>query len=84
MYATLPLQVVDIHDPAHPVFLGNLEKDIPQPNLLQEVGLPVSYLAHEVWTSPDGNILYLGGQTPLFAWFTIVDITGWPARTPRC
>ena len=33
---------------------------------------------------PGGNILYLGGQTPLFDWFTIVDITGWPARTPRC
>jgi hypothetical protein len=36
-----------------------------------------------VWTSPDGNILYLGGQTPFsFGFFTIVDITGWPARRP--
>ena len=52
VYATLPLQVVDIHDPAHPVFLGNLEEDIPQPNVLQEAGLPVNYLAHEVLTSP--------------------------------
>ena len=83
VYATLPLQVVDIHDPAHPVFLGNLEDDIPQPNVLQQAGLPVNYLAHEVLTSPGGNILYLGGQTPLFDWFTIVDITGWPARTPE-
>jgi hypothetical protein len=41
-----------------------------------------SYLAHEVWTSPNGNTLYLGGQTPAFGWFTIVDITGWPARKP--
>ena len=65
VYATLPLQVVDIRDPAHPVFLGNLEKDIPQPNIFQQAGLPVNYLAHEVLTSPDGNILYLGGQTPL-------------------
>jgi hypothetical protein len=84
VYATLPLQVVDIHDPAHPVFVGNLENDIPQPNLPQDAGLPGSYLAHEVWTSPNGNVLYLGGQTPFsFAWFTIVDITGWPARQPR-
>jgi hypothetical protein len=83
VYATLPLQVVDVHDPAHPVFLGNLEKDIPQRNVIQQAGLPGSYLAHEAWTSPDGNTLYLGGQTPTFAWFTIADITGWPARKPR-
>src|SRR3954471_19737037 len=83
VYATLPLQVVDVHDPAHPVFLGNLENDIPQPNAYEQAGFPASYLAHEVWTSPDGNTLYLGGQTPLtFAWFTIVDITGWPQRKP--
>jgi hypothetical protein len=83
VYATLPLQVVDIHDPAHPVFLGNLEHDIPQSNLFQQAGVSnVSYLAHEAWTSPDGNLLYLGGQTPTFSWFTIADITGWPARKP--
>src|SRR4051812_35022831 len=83
VYATLPLQAVDVHDLAHPVFLGNLENEIPQPNFLQEAGVPLaSYLAHEVYTSPDGNTLYLGGQTPLFGWFSIVDITGWPARKP--
>jgi hypothetical protein len=84
VYGTLPLQAVDVRDPAHPVYLGNLEKDIPQPNVFQRAGVPnASYLAHEVWTSPDGNVLYLGGQTPFtFGWFTIVDITGWPARKP--
>jgi hypothetical protein len=84
VYATLPVQVVDIRDPAHPVYLGNLDKDIPQPNVFHDLGIPnASYLAHEVQTSPDGNILYLGGQTPLsFAWFTIADITGWPQRKP--
>ena len=39
VYATLPLQVVDIRDPAHPVVLGNLEEDIPQPNVFQQAGL---------------------------------------------
>lgn len=83
VYATLPLQVVDVQDPAHPVYLGNLEKDIPQANVFQQAGVPnASYLAHEVYTSPDGNLLYLGGQTPTFGWFTIADITGWPARKP--
>jgi hypothetical protein len=83
VYATLPLQVVDVHDLAHPVFLGSLENQIPQPNFLQKAGVPAaSYLAHEAYTSPDGNTLYLGGQTPLFGWFSIVDITGWPARPP--
>jgi hypothetical protein len=84
VYATQPLQVLDVHDLQHPVFLGNLEKEIAQPNVFQNAGMRnVSYLAHELWTSPDGNILYLGGQTPMsFAWFTIVDITGWPARKP--
>lgn len=83
VYATLPLQAVDVHDPGHPVYLGNLEQQIPQSNLFQQAGVPnASYLAHEVWTSSDGNLLYLGGQTPTFGWFTIADITGWPARKP--
>jgi hypothetical protein len=83
VYATQPLQVLDIGDLAHPVLLGNLEEQISQSNVLQGLGLPVSYLGHEAWTSPDGNILYLGGQTPTFSLFTIVDITGWPGRAPR-
>jgi hypothetical protein len=76
VYATLPLQVLDITDLAHPVFLGKLDDQIPAPTG------DVKYLAHEVWTSDDGNTLYLGGQTPTFSYFTIVDITGWPAKAP--
>jgi hypothetical protein len=77
VYATLPLQVLDITDLAHPVYLGKLDDQIPQPAVAGK------YLSHEVMTSPDGNTLYLGGQTPAFSWFTIVDITGWPARAPQ-
>jgi hypothetical protein len=77
VYATLPLQVLDISDLAHPKFLGKIDDQIPQPAALGK------YLAHEAVTSPDGNTLYLGGQTPLFSYFTIVDITGWPARPPK-
>jgi hypothetical protein len=78
LYATLPLEAIDITDLAHPRFLGNLDNQIPQ------AGAPVGakYLAHEVETSPDGNLLYLGGQTPLFQTFTIVDVSHWPARPP--
>jgi hypothetical protein len=74
LYATLPLQVLDITDLAAPVYLGKLENEIPQPAPLGK------YLSHEVMTSPDGNTLYLGGQTPEFSYFTIVDVTGWPER----
>lgn len=77
VYATLPLQVVEISDLAHPKFLGRLEDEIPQQALLGK------YLGHEAWTSPDGNTLYLGGQLPLYDTFTIVDITGWPGRRAR-
>lgn len=77
LYATLPIQVLDITDLAHPTFLGKLDDQIPQPALAGK------YLSHEIMTSPDGNTLYLGGQTPNFSWFTIVDVTGWPARAPR-
>ena len=35
-----------------------------------------------VLREPNGSFnVYLGGQTPLFSFFTIVDITGWPARS---
>ncbi|HZQ85703.1 MAG TPA: hypothetical protein VFA83_12735 [Acidimicrobiales bacterium] len=81
VYSTLPLQVLDIRDLAHPKLLGNLDDQIPQPTF--DPSGHAKYLAHEVWTSPDGNLLYLGGQTPTFSTFQIVDITGWPARPPK-
>jgi hypothetical protein len=83
VFATLPLQVLDIRDLAHPKYLGNLEKQIPQPSIFQTAGLPASYLGHEAFLSPNGNTLYVGGQTPTFSLFTIVDITGWPGRAPK-
>jgi hypothetical protein len=76
VYATLPIQVLDITDLAHPQYLGKLDDQIPEPSF------PGKYLSHEIMTSPDGNTLYLGGQTPNYSYFTIVDITGWPARAP--
>ena len=77
VYATQPLQVVDITDLAHPRYVGNLEDDIPSSSRSG------GYLGHEVMESRDGDTLYLGGQTEAFSSFTIVDITGWPARPPR-
>jgi len=77
IYATLPTEALDITDLVHPRFLGNLDAQIPQNG-----SKPAQYLAHEVWTSPDGNILYLGSQTPEYQTFTIVDVSHWPARPP--
>jgi len=36
--------------------------------------------SHEAWPSPDGNTLYVGGQTPTFEIFSIVDISQWLQR----
>jgi hypothetical protein len=80
IWSTLPVQAVDITDLAHPTYLGNLDEQIPMPFPALKQG---KELAHEAWTSPDGNTLYLGGQTPMYSWFTIVDVTGWPARPPK-
>jgi hypothetical protein len=33
--------------------------------------------SHEAWPSPDDNILYVGGQTPTFEMFSILDIRQW-------
>jgi hypothetical protein len=38
--------------------------------------------SHEAWPSPDGKTLYVGGQTPQFETFTILDIGKWLARNP--
>jgi hypothetical protein len=36
--------------------------------------------SHEAWPSPDGNTLYVGGQTPTFEVFSILDISQWLQR----
>ena len=76
VYTTLPIQVLDITDLAHPSFVGRLDDQIPQDAAAGK------YLAHEVMLSPDGNVMYIGGQLPTYSTFTIVDITDWPARAP--
>jgi hypothetical protein len=36
--------------------------------------------SHEAWPSPDDKTLYVGGQTPAFELFTILDISQWLDR----
>ena len=38
--------------------------------------------SHEAWPSPDANTLYVGGQTPEFELFSILDISQWLQRNP--
>jgi hypothetical protein len=38
--------------------------------------------SHEAWPSPDGNTLYVGGQTPQYEIFSIIDISQWLQRNP--
>lgn len=89
LFATQPLQVVDL-DPLFKgraaTYVGNLDAVTPSPLVgvpeLAATGLvptiPRSlYLSHEAAPSFDGTRLYLGGQTPQFQTFTILDIKDW-------
>jgi hypothetical protein len=38
--------------------------------------------SHEAWPSADNNTLYVGGQTPEFEIFSIVDMSEWLERNP--
>src|SRR5205807_2019236 len=38
--------------------------------------------SHEAWPSADDNTLYVGGQTPQYEIFSIVDISQWLQRNP--
>ena len=76
MWSTLPLQAADLSDPREPRFLGNLEGQ------LQAAGAFHFEYAHEVWPSPDGRRIYIGGQVPGDEEILIVDVEGWPARPP--
>lgn len=102
VFATQPLQMLDIDplfdaDPATgPVFVGNVELDMPYPLVPFGSGaeaddaLPAEvreanrrgYSSHQVWTSPDGTRLYVGAQTPQYEVFTIVDIRDWITASP--
>lgn len=76
VYATMPLQAIDITDLARPRYLGNLDEVIPAPT-------PGKYLGHEAVVAPDNRTLYLGGQLPTYELFTIVDLAGWPTTKPK-
>lgn len=82
-------------DPATgPVFLGNLNNDLEGPaaapgplaDLDDNVPAPARQLSrpvltsHEAYTSFDGTTLYMGGVTPAFEIFSIVDLTQWLQR----
>lgn len=74
LFSTLPLQAADITDPAHPRYIASLDKQ------LRAQGVVHFEYAHEAWTSPDGNRLYIGGQQAYDQDLYVVDIHNWPQR----
>jgi len=38
--------------------------------------------SHEAWPSPDGTTVYVGGQTPQYEIFSILDLHNWLQRNP--
>jgi len=83
LWSTLPLQVIDVSDPAAPVFLGNIEDDLKAAAATPEQRFADEFLSHEAWVSDDGNTLYVGGQTPAWDTFSILDVTDYPAQPVR-
>jgi hypothetical protein len=77
MWNTLPLQAVDLTDPAHPAYLGNLEDE------LRAQGDSKLMYAHEAWPSPDGRRLYVGGQMAGDEELLVLDVEGWPQQPAR-
>jgi hypothetical protein len=76
LWSTLPLQAYDVSDPANPQFKGNLQNDLAAHGVRQ-----LEY-AHEVWTSPDGRLVYIGGQVVGDERSYTIDVEGWPANPP--
>jgi len=90
IWATLPLQAIDISafDPddvetfSEIDHLGDLEDDL-QADAEDRGNLDErwrdEFLSHEALEVDEGgrSILYLGGQTPLFDTFSIIDVTDW-------
>jgi hypothetical protein len=77
LWSTLPLQAADLTDPTQPRYLGDLEAQ------LRASGPFALEYAHEVWPSPDGRRIYVGGQIALDEQLFIIDVEGWPARPAR-
>lgn len=82
-------------DPATGIqYLGNLDNVMegpavaPGPYADYDDNLPAevrqaqhpTLTSHEAWPTPDGRTLYLGGVTPEFEIFTIVDVGDWLER----
>ena len=77
LWSTIPLQAADTTDPADPAYLGSLD------DVLRRQGpLHLEY-AHEVWPSPDGSRIYVGGQIVGDEATMIFDVANWPAEPPR-
>lgn len=74
LFGTLPVQAIDVSNPAKPKFLGNIEAD------LKAQGVNHIYYAHEATLSADNTRLYLGGQVFGDEELMILDITGWPQK----
>jgi hypothetical protein len=85
------------NDPATGVtYLGNLEEVMDGPPMATgpsgdlDDNLPAEVrsqshpknTSHEAWPSPDGTTVYVGGQTPQFEIFTILDLRQWLQRNP--
>ena len=58
---------------------GPLYEQVPAP--LEGNTTHAVVMDHEAWPSPDGTTLYVGGQTPAYEMFTIIDLTDWLQRS---
>lgn len=76
VWATMPLQYIDISDLAHPGDYHDLDAELtPLENPLHP-----NQNSHEAWPSPDGTRLYIGSQVIGDETFRILDISTWPDR----
>jgi hypothetical protein len=76
VWATMPLQYLDISDLAHPGGYHDLDAELTK----FEDPLRPNQNSHEAWPSPDGTRLYVGSQVPGDETFRIIDISQWPAH----
>jgi hypothetical protein len=74
LFGTLPVQAIDVANPAKPKFLGNIETD------LKAQGVNHMYYAHEATLNADATRLYLGGQIYGDEELMVLDIKGWPQK----
>ena len=75
VWATMPLQYLDITDLAHPTDYHDFDTELTK---LETFG--TNQNSHEAWPSPDGTRLYIGSQVIGDETFRIIDISQWPAK----